>query len=493
MEQKNRQGMHIYLRLMTYEDTESIIAWRNSDRVRNNFIYRELFTVSGHRQWIENMIETGRAVQFIICEKSTDQPIGSVYFRDIDYENKKAEYGIFIGEESAVSKGYGTEAANLALYYAFEHMGLHKVFLRVLSDNLAAIRSYEKAGFEKENYAKEEVCIDGICYDVVFMSIINEKRGAYHMKKISFVIPCYCSEHTIEHVVAEINHTMMTLSDYVYEIILVNDASPDQTFFVIKKICEEHTNIKGINLAKNFGQHAALLAGFHYVTGDIVVCLDDDGQTPAEEVGKLLVKLDEGYDVVYAKYGHKKHSLFRNAGSKLNELMTRVMLKKPKELYVSSYFAAKRFVIEEIIRYDSSFPYVIGLILRATKHIANVDVSHRERESGTSGYTVRKLFALWFNGFISFSIIPLRIATVCGSVSACVGFLYALYTIIKKFFNPAVPIGFSSLMAAVMVIGGMLMLMLGIIGEYIGRIYITLNHSPQYVVREAVGLHEKND
>lgn len=306
------------------------------------------------------------------------------------------------------------------------------------------------------------------------------------MKKVSFVIPCYRSEQTITHVVDEIHRTLAKLSEYDYEIILVNDCSPDNTFEVIRELCEKDSRITGINLAKNFGQHAALMAGFRHVQGDVVVCLDDDGQTPADEVGKLLCGIEKGSDVVYAKYNHKKHSTFRNFGSHVNELMTRMMLGKPKELFISSYFAAKRFIIDEVIRYENSYPYVIGLVLRSTKKITNVEVNHREREVGTSGYTLKKLLGLWFNGFTSFSVQPLRIATVMGVSFAVLGFIYAIYTIIKKFVNSAVPLGFSSLMSAILVIGGMVMIMLGLIGEYIGRIYITLNNSPQYVIREVV-------
>jgi len=313
------------------------------------------------------------------------------------------------------------------------------------------------------------------------------------MKKVSFVIPCYRSEKTIAHVVDEIRETLAESGKYEYEIILINDCSPDGTFEVIKELCAKDSRIIGINLAKNFGQHAALMAGFRHVQGDIIVCLDDDGQTPADEVGKLLDKIEEGSDVVYAKYNHKQHSAFRNFGSHVNELMTRMMLGKPKELFISSYFAAKRFIIDEVIRYENSYPYVIGLVLRSTKKITNVEVNHREREVGTSGYTLKKLLGLWFNGFTSFSVQPLRIATIMGGSFAVLGFIYALYTIIKKFVNPAVPLGFSSIMSAILVIGGMVMIMLGLIGEYIGRIYITLNNSPQYVIREVVKeLREEN-
>lgn len=303
---------------------------------------------------------------------------------------------------------------------------------------------------------------------------------------VSFVIPCYRSAQTVGGVVREIREAMKGLSQYRFEIILVNDASPDDTFETIRALCRESRDICGVNLARNFGQHAALMAGFSHVRGDIVVCLDDDGQTPASEVGKLLSGIESGSDVVYAKYKNKRHSAFRNFGSKINELMTRVMLGKPKDLYVSSYFAAKRFVVEELLRYENPYPYVIGLVLRTTKKITNVEVTHREREVGVSGYTIGKLLGLWFNGFTAFSVKPLRIATVIGMLSACVGFAYGIFTVVKKFVNPAVPVGFSALMAAIVFFCGLILLMLGIIGEYIGRIYISLNNSPQYVIRECV-------
>ena len=306
--------------------------------------------------------------------------------------------------------------------------------------------------------------------------------------KISFVIPCYRSEKMIGKVVEEINTTMKEMPQHTHEIVLINDCSPDNTFDAIKALAAQYSFVKGINLARNFGQHSALMAGFRHVTGDVVVCLDDDGQTPADEVGKLLAKIEEGQDVVYAKYEHKQHSAFRNLGSKVNEIMTRFMLGKPKELYISSYFAARRFVIEDVIRYENSYPYVIGLVLRVTKRITNVTVNHREREEGTSGYTIKKLLGLWFNGFTAFRVKPLRIATVMGGCSAFVGFAYGLYTVLKKLIVPDVPIGFSALMSAIVIFGGMIMLMLGLIGEYIGRIYICLNSAPQYVIRDVVNI-----
>ena len=315
------------------------------------------------------------------------------------------------------------------------------------------------------------------------------------MKSISFVIPCYRSTVTLPGVIKEIQDTMAQMKDYVYDIVLVNDCSPDDTFATIEKLCRENDNITGINLAKNFGQHSALMAGFHHVTGEIVVCLDDDGQTPACEVNKLLEGIEGGADVVYARYQHKHHSGFRNFGSHINELMTRVMLGKPKELQVSSYFAARRFVVEEMIRYEYAYPYVIGLVLRSTKNIINVDINHRDREAGVSGYTLGKLLSLWFNGFTAFSVKPLRVATVTGTICAFGGFAYGIYTIIKKIFiqPPDLVVGFSALMSVIVFMGGMLMLMMGLVGEYMGRMYISMNNSPQFVIREIVGKEAGKD
>ena len=298
---------------------------------------------------------------------------------------------------------------------------------------------------------------------------------------ISFVVPCYKSALTIRKVVDEIKETM---ENEDFEIILVNDASTDNTFDVIRELCVENVNVIGINLNENFGQHAALMAGFHHVNGDIVVCLDDDGQTPANEAGKLVIAVRQGHDAVYARYEKKKHSRFRNFGSYVNELMARILLEKPKYLYISSYFAVKRFIVDEMIKYENPYPYVIGLLLRSTKDIVNVDVCHREREVGKSGYTFGKLIMLWLNGFTAFSVKPLRIATATGFVVAIAGFVYGIVTIIRKLLGLNYILGFRGLMSVLLFLGGLNLIMLGLIGEYIGRIYISLNKSPQFIIRE---------
>ncbi len=303
--------------------------------------------------------------------------------------------------------------------------------------------------------------------------------------KLSYVIPCYNSENTIKLVVQEILETVNAIEQVKdFEIILVNDASSDNTEEVIMELAKGNQKIKAISLSKNFGQHAALLAGYHVITGDIIISMDDDGQTPAGEVYKLINKLEEGYDVVYAKYPQKKHKWWRNIGSKLNDVMATVLINKPKGLVVSSFFAARRYVIDTVEEYPNAYPYVIGLVLRSTKHIANVQVDHREREVGSSTYTFSKLITLWLNGFTAFSVKPLRVATFSGAVCSLVGFVYGAFIVIRKMIKPETLLGYSSTMAALLFIGGMLMLMIGIVGEYIGRIYISINRSPQFVVRK---------
>lgn len=304
--------------------------------------------------------------------------------------------------------------------------------------------------------------------------------------KYSFVIPCYRSEKTISSVVKEIQDKMGDMNHNDYEIILVNDYSPDNTFGVIRELCGKYKNIIGINHSKNFGQHAALMAGFHFVSGDIVICLDDDGQTPANEVDKLIDKINEGYDVVYAEYNHKQHSGFRNWGSHVNKVMTEVMLGKPKELYISSYFAAKRYIVDEMLNYHGAYPYVMGLVLRTTRNICNVPVNHRERMEGASGYTLKKLLGLWMNGFTSFSILPLRVASYGGSLIAVIGFIYAIYVIIRKLVDPTRILGWSSTISIMLILGGLILLVLGLIGEYVGRIFISINNSPQYVIKSVI-------
>ena len=306
------------------------------------------------------------------------------------------------------------------------------------------------------------------------------------MALVSFVIPCYRSAHTIRGVVEELEAAMAKMPGYEAEFVLVNDASPDDTFSVLRELAENDAHIIAVDLAKNFGQHAAIMAGLKHTAGEIVICLDDDGQTPGDEAGKLIRKLEEGYDVVYAEYARKQHAAWRNIGTVLNNRMTEIMLGKPRTLTITSYFAMRRFIVDEMLVYKNCYPYVEGLILRSTRSIGTVPVTHRARAEGKSGYTLVKLFSLWMNGFTSFSVKPLRIATWCGAVTAVLGFLYFIVILIKHFVDSSIPEGWTSTMALMLLLGGIILLVLGMIGEYIGRIYMCINASPQYVERQVI-------
>ena len=307
------------------------------------------------------------------------------------------------------------------------------------------------------------------------------------MQKISFVIPCYHSAQTVGNVVRDIVDTVLVRSEFQYEIILVNDNPPDDTWRVICEMCRNNPNIHGICFTKNFGQHAALMAGYRKVTGDIVVSLDDDGQNPPQEMFKLIDALNEKTDLVYAKYIQKKRSLFRNFGSKVNDWMVQWLLNKPKELYLASYYAAKRFIIDEMVKCENPFPYIDGLALRSTSEYINVDIVHKERAAGNSGYSIAKLLGLWMNGLTSFSVKPLRIATFSGFCISLIGLVLAIIIIIQKLIlNDAVSAGWPSIMTVVLILDGAIMIMLGLVGEYVGRIYVTMNKSPQYVIKDEV-------
>ncbi len=311
------------------------------------------------------------------------------------------------------------------------------------------------------------------------------------MKTVSFVIPCYRSEKTVGGVVAEIGAVMKTLPDRDYEIVLVNDCSPDGTFSVLRALAENDPHIRAVDLVRNFGQHAALMCGMRYAKGDCVVCLDDDGQTPADEVGKLLEKLDEGYDVVYASYADKQESGFRRFGSEVNRIMTEFMLGKPRELELTSYFAASRLIVDEMLRYEHCYPYVMGLVLRSTRKICNVPVSHRARQTGSSGYTLAKLLGLWMNGFTSFSVKPLRLFTLVGLSGLVIGFLWSLVIVVRYFTEHMAPLGWSTTTALLLIIGGLILFGIGLVGEYVGRIFMCVNATPQYIVRECVTQEDK--
>lgn len=308
--------------------------------------------------------------------------------------------------------------------------------------------------------------------------------------KYSFVIPCYNSEKTIANLIELTCEQMDLMGKHNYEFVLVNDYSRDNTIDELRMLANKYKFVKVLNLARNFGQHNAIMAGLNNINGDIIIAMDDDLQTHPSQLNKLLSKLEEGYDVVYGRYPEKKHSFFRNLGSKFNNWTVRVLIGKPKDLKASSFWVARRFVIDSIIKYDNPYSHIQGLFLRTTKNIGNADIEHFERAVGTSNYTIKSLVKLWAS-CTNFSILPLRIATILGATFSSLGFLGCIYIIIHKMIFVNTAVGWSSIMVAILFFSGVNLLCIGLVGEYIGRLFISINRAPQYIVKEAINLREK--
>jgi polyisoprenyl-phosphate glycosyltransferase len=301
--------------------------------------------------------------------------------------------------------------------------------------------------------------------------------------KISICIPVYNGAATIERLVDTVERE---LSGYALEFVLVNDASRDDSEAVCERMALARDNLRFISLRKNFGEHNAVMCALNHVTGDCAVIIDDDFQNPPEEIIRLVQELEKGFDVVYSRFEEKQHSTFRNLGSKFNDLTATWLLEKPKNLYLSSFKAIRREVVDEIVKYQGPFPYVDGLILRVTTSISSVLVRHNDREEGKSNYTLKKLISLWLNMFINFSIKPLRVFTMLGlGISIISGFLI-IYFILEKLLYPESSQGWASIMVAITFFSGIQLMFLGLISEYLGKHYLTTNKAPQWTIKKIV-------
>ncbi len=303
---------------------------------------------------------------------------------------------------------------------------------------------------------------------------------------ISVAIPCYKSAKTIQTVVNEVRETILSREGFDYQIILVNDYPYDDTFAVISSICENDSKVVGVNLSRNFGQAYAKMAALQYVSGDILVYMDDDGQHPASEIYKLVDCILDGYDVVYANFPRKKHSLFKRITSAINNKLSDWSKTKPKGISVSSYYAISSLMIEQLKKYKSPYPGASGYMNSITTKYTTVEMEHRDRIEGTSNYTLRKLFQLWTLVFFNYSLFPLRIASYVGGICAVAGIVWGIVTVIRRLVFANMAAGYASLFAAILFVGGIIMLILGIIGEYLGRIYMTISDKPQVVIRDVI-------
>lgn len=303
---------------------------------------------------------------------------------------------------------------------------------------------------------------------------------------LSLVIPVYGSEP----VLPELVRRLQAMFDQQgrpsgdYELILVCDCSPDRSWAVIRSLAKQYPWVRGILLRMNAGQHNALMAGFSKARGRVIVTMDDDLQHAPEDIPLLLAELAQGRDVVYARFKSRKHAGWKVAGSRLNDLVAGYLMNKPKGLYLSPFRAMTADIRDDILRYQGPYVYVDGLILSVTRNIGTVDVDHHERYAGDSGYSLRKSISLWLKMATNFSIVPLRITSFVGLCFAGVGFVLALVLIIQKLTLDRMPIGWSSLIVTVLIVGGVQLLALGMLGEYLGRVLLILNSRPQYVVGE---------
>ena len=310
---------------------------------------------------------------------------------------------------------------------------------------------------------------------------------------VSVCIPCYRCEQTLPSVVADIRRAFDTRKEYQYRIILVNDGSPDRTFDVIKALCEQDRQIVGVNLSRNYGQAHAKMAALRYAVGDALVFMDDDGQHPAAGILRMVDQLQAGYDVVYARFAHRRHGVCKRLASRLHNALAEKTGANPKGITRSAFVAWSRFAYEAVRAYKSPFPSPADYLIHVTQKMTNLDMEHNPRAAGTSGYTMRKLWNLWLDSFTNFSIVPLRLASLIGAFCACGGFVWGLFLVIRKLVKPAIPVGYTSTIAVILFIGGIIMLMLGLLGEYIGRIYMTVSGMPQYTVLETVNAEESTE
>ena len=302
--------------------------------------------------------------------------------------------------------------------------------------------------------------------------------------RVSIVIPVYRGEKTVGRLVRELEAGLA--QRYDLQIVLVNDGSPDNSAAVCRQLAAEVPAVSFVDLSRNFGEHNAVMAGLNQAAGDWAVIMDDDFQNPPEEVEKLIEEIRRGYDVVFACYEKKRHHWLRNLGSRFNNCVASLLLEKPRDVYLSSFKAISRFTIDEIIKDQGPYPYVDGLILRVTRNYSRVLVRHDVRRDGKSGYTLAKLVGLWLNMFTSFSVVPLRLATWAGFLFSLLGLLSAAGFAVEKLRNPELPVGWASVICSLFVIGGVQLFALGMIGEYLGRLFLKINGQPQFVIREIV-------
>ena len=308
---------------------------------------------------------------------------------------------------------------------------------------------------------------------------------------VSVVIPCYNSEKSIREVVELTMEEFRTIRGYEVEFVLVNDNSRDGTFREITALAEQYPNVRGISLMRNFGQHNALMCAMNYTHGDLILGMDDDMQTHPSQIRKILEKQTEGYDLVYGVYEKSANSAGKNLTSWFNKVSSRALLGRPKDIRSSNFWLITDKVRREVIKYRNYNPYVDGLFFRTTHNVGNVTIQHHKREYGSSNYTLKKMMKLWM-AYWNYSVLPLRIASVLGAFTSLIGFIAAVWTVIHRLIDPTITVGWSSTVSIMLIFFGFILLVLGIIGEYIGEIVLSINSTPQFVIRDMVNVPDED-
>lgn len=312
--------------------------------------------------------------------------------------------------------------------------------------------------------------------------------------KLSIVVPVYRSAPILPQLVEQIHAEMCKEGlDGNFELLLINDDSPDNSWRIICSLAATHPFVKGVSLRRNFGQHNAIMAGLNYADGDFIVLMDDDLQHPPHAIGDMVRALSKGYDVCYTNYLNRQHVAWKKLGSRFNDWVATHLLGKPRGLYLSSFKGLRKDVAREVIRYDGPYAYVDGLILDVTSSITTIDIEHQERHEGEGNYNLRRSISLWLKMATSFSVLPLRLATYAGFVLAALSLVLIVFIVVEKFLHPEFPRGWASLIATILFIGGIQTLCIGMIGEYLGRTYLKLNHKPQFIVGATTWALPKNN
>lgn len=303
------------------------------------------------------------------------------------------------------------------------------------------------------------------------------------MIEISIVIPVYNSEECVHELNNQIEESLKGVR---HETILVNDGSNDQSWEKIKEVCCKHKNTIGINLRKNAGQDNAIMAGISNSRGKYVVIMDDDLQHSPWDIPRLYQEIRKGYDVCYANFLVKKQRWWKNLGSWLNGKIAEIVILKPRHIYLSPFKIIGRGVIDEVIQYKGTFPYLDGLIFQVTENVTQISIDHHDRFQGKSNYNLIRSILVFMKLVTGFSVQPLRLSSMVGFFVAIMGFIYGLYHILDYFITDHRVEGWTTIIVLILFIGGLILMSLGLIGEYIGRSYLNLNNKPQYSIRDMV-------